>query len=319
MDNRITKPRLSNFLAYEWLLILLTFALAILGWEVLFTVGKVKLTEGQAFYYYYDMNVSANDDGFRNYLGDTFSYDILEVRGEKIPSESIDVDVLTVKYSAKKLDAVFANGSLNEPDENGYRASRANTIVDAYEVLDFHSLYEMACDYLKGFLKTGESDYLIFSNLDTEKIEQCFYSRNGKDNRYRAGQISAKNELERIEKLCLEVKDFKKILEFDETLSAENSIFYRYTKYEQAYKTSYFEKDRENYKEEYDLQTEKCYGLKLDKLPNTSTSEFFRIGSNTDSKDIVLMAVEFLGENKDLQFESIAFINTVVRSFSSVL
>ena len=104
MDNRITKPRLSNFLAYEWLLILLTFALAILGWEVLFTVGKVKLTEGQAFYYYYDMNVSANDDGFRNYLGDTFSYDILEVRGEKIPSESIDVDVLTVKYSAKKLE-----------------------------------------------------------------------------------------------------------------------------------------------------------------------------------------------------------------------
>ncbi len=321
MDNKITKSRLSNFFGYEWLLMLLVFGLAVLGWEIAFAVGRVKLTYGQEFNFYYDIGISANDSGFDAYLSDVFSYDVQSFGGSSISEDTGDTDMLYVYYSAGKADAVFTDAKKEESE--GYRSSRLNTLIDSYEVYDMQSLYDDAVKYLSSFLKEGETDCFVFSNLDKTKIEKGFKERNGKDNRYRAGQISVQNEYERIEKLCREVKDFGTVLQYDKSLSAEESIFYKYTKYEQTYNLSIGYSDEQESQEMFQAQTEKSYGLKLEKLPTAqnkrSASEFFWRDGQSDCKDVVLTVFRSFEENDALQFESISFVNAIVRSFSSVL
>jgi hypothetical protein len=54
MDNKITKNRLSNFLAYEWIVIIIVCVVLIFVWEIVYTVGAVRLTAGQKFNFYFD-------------------------------------------------------------------------------------------------------------------------------------------------------------------------------------------------------------------------------------------------------------------------
>ena len=58
MDNKLTKKRLSDFLAYEWILTIIIAVAAIVVWELVYTMSAVRLTVGQAFKYYYDEKAS---------------------------------------------------------------------------------------------------------------------------------------------------------------------------------------------------------------------------------------------------------------------
>ena len=73
----------------------------------------------------------------------------------------------------------------------------------------------------------------------------------------------------------------------------------------------------------YQQETEKIYGIKLDKLPSAEgkkkASEMFAIGEATTAENVVLVAIKPLDGNLDLQFETFGLINTVVSSFSSIL
>lgn len=325
MDNKITKKRLGNLFAYEWIMMIVAMAICVVCWELLYAFTSVRLTVGQGFYYYYDYEINGdNDKAFRKYLGDTFSYDVLEWRGDSMPTEEINQDVIQLRYVANEVDVVFTSTLEARNEQTGYGVSRAKRLVDNYDAYDLKKLYEDCEKYLKQFLKDGESNALDFNNYDLAKIKAYFHSRQSGDNRYKWKEISEQDEIDRIKKLCEEFADFKIVLDYESSLAREDSIFYYYHKYEYSLTKDTTEEQKEEYQNGYDLEgEEKAFGIKLEKLPKDSTKPttdvFFRMNNASDSKDVILMVFDVLDLQPDLQFESISFVNTVIRNFSSIL
>ena len=339
MDSKITKSRLSNFLSYEWILMIVVAVLAIFGWELIYTTAAVRISDGQKFVYYYDKGVSGlNPKTFDEMLddNDTFSYDILYKAYEQMSDETASggYDVLTLRLSLPEGDAIFCDTNQDEKT----KMSRANTLIDTYSIYDVESLLKNAKKYLSALLKdefvTGsaeeiaETDVMLdYANLDENKISDLFYTRLKGDNRLREGSVSPENEKARIKKLCEETAFFQKVLTFDETVTSEESIFYSYRKYEQAY-TVY--ENKEDYKEAYENSVVKKYGLKIDALKNlygkdgeteakNNAENFFSIKSERSLNGVIALVFNFSDGNDgiyDLQFESISFLNTIIRSFS---
>lgn len=339
MDSKITKSRLSNFLSYEWILMIVVAVLAVFGWELIYTTAAVRISDGQKFVYYYDKSVTGlNPNTFDQLLddNDTFSYDILYKAYEQMSDETASggYDVLTLRLSLPEGDAIFCDTNQDEKT----KTSRANTLIDTYSIYDVKSLLKNAKKYLSALLKdefvTGsaeeiaETDVMLdYANLDENKISDLFYTRLKGDNRLREGSVSPENEKARIKKLCEETAFFQKVLMFDETVTSEESIFYSYRKYEQAY-TVY--ENKEDYKEAYENSAVKKYGLKIDALKNlygkdgeteakNNAENFFSIKSERSLKGVIALVFNFSDGNDgiyDLQFESISFLNTIIRSFS---
>lgn len=365
MDNRITKSRLSNYFSYEWILIILVSLLSLLVWELIYTVSAVRLTVGQQFKYYYDQNISYGADGalfdlFKYGEADgTFSYDILSLTSESLND---DFNVLSVRLSIQEGDVIISDTVMTEPDEdataeeiaNFKPTCRANTLADGIDGSSICSMEKLLADaknYLKGFLKsedellrngvvTDGDEMLDYDNLDGEKIKQHFLERMAGDNRFRTDeQKTAGVELEkgRIKKLCDETQFFQDLIEYDEKISAENpedSLFYRYTRFQQSYETTDDEQSKQTYEELLTEEKERNknvygssdgtlrYGLKADKLKGGSDkqeiSKYFKIKDGKDATGVVIMVFDFLEYQPDLQFESIAFMNTIVRACSDI-
>ena len=140
MDNRINRNRLSNFLSYEWILMLGAVAIAIILWELMYTVFAVRLTVGQQFNYYYDENVAANPEAFEKLLTDreTFSFDVLSVSSEHLSSR---YNVLNLRLSTKEGDILITETS--ETEKDGKKTSKANTYIDLYSFYDMDSLLQL--------------------------------------------------------------------------------------------------------------------------------------------------------------------------------
>ena len=178
MDNKLTKKRLSDYLSYEWILMIIVVAALIVVWELVYTVSAVRLTSGQQFRYYYDENIySGNDANFYDLLegenGEkTFSYDVLSAGYEALNSQ---YNVLSVRLSVYEGDAIFTDST---EDENG--SSRMKNTVDGYSMYTFTHLEEDGINYLSSFLKDeyaglsfAEKKVKVYdyNNLDESKID----------------------------------------------------------------------------------------------------------------------------------------------------
>lgn len=331
MDNRLTKRRLSDLFAYDWIITLVAIAATIVVWELIYTVSAVRISVGQDFKYYYDedLYVYETDGSFYNVLGyvpnengKTFSYDVLSVGAENLMSS---YNVLSVRLSVQEGDAIFTS---SKEKEDG--SVRAKTIADSFSVYDFNKLYKDAEDYLKPLLNEGETDVFDFSLYDTAKIDALFNKRMKSDNRYRTEEQKIEGRLlerGRIEKLVKELKDFKYLLEIGE----EKGLFFRYTKYEQSAIAAADTRDEETMnallqREINNGRENAIYGINLSALTYAAgaqgkkdASEFFKLNDNATAENVVLMLFDFLEDQKDLQFETISFLNTVVRTFSDFL
>ncbi len=355
MDNRVTKRRLSDFLAYEWILVAVVLIATVFILEFLYGWFAVKPTVGQSFKILYDENVVSRDAAdFESSLGisygengKTFSYDVLKVDSESLVSNfnvlyarmSVqDGDIIITDFKDDTASSEAGNGS-SDGAAGGVQTEketsvRVKSIVDNYEVYCFDDLYSDGADYLAGFLKddvktgTVESDRalaLIYGNLDQAKIDAHFLSRMKGDNRFRtAEQKESGKALERarIERLCIEVTDFKRVLDCGQ------DIFYTYTRYEQVYNNNRIRDgaDLDYYKEAYekelaDGRENARYGLKVENLSGgeISASKYFRTYGEESSKNVVICAFDFSAWQPDLQFETISFINGVIRSCSDIL
>ena len=326
MDNKLTKKRLSDFLAYEWILTIIIAVAAIVVWELAYTMSAVRLTTGQAFKYYYDENVTAVDDGrFYDMLKEsgTFSYDVKELTSETLTSS---YNVLSTRLSVYEGDVIFTDCTEKEDG-----SVRAKNLADTYGY-NYERLLSDAKNYLAGFLKdgvTGEWDMLDYENLDESKIEAHFGERSGKrvyKNSLKAGEISVADEKERIKKLCSETADFKKLLECD----AEN-LFFRYTRFEQSLAFAE-ERDKPNYEKavnsEKDAGRENAvYGLNLaalkcyggDTTGKKEVTDIVKYVGTAEADGVTLLVFDFKSEQPDLQYEAIAFINAVVRACSDII
>ncbi len=324
MDNKITKNRLSDLLAYDWLKIILFSVVFIVVFELLFTVTGVRLTAGQKFKVFYDQKFSSSDTGkLYNLIRGKLSYDVIETDFEKL-YEGAETSILDARLSIQEGDVIITD-SLKPDEESQSQRIRAREIIDNYPVYSLEKLLSDGKDYLKRFLKDGEDDELNFENLDIDKINANFLRRMKKDNRFRSEEQKNQGKIleqARIQNLCKDISDFEKIL------NCENQdLFYRYTKYEQIMNS---QKEGTNQRKTYqDYYNRECsegrenavYGLNLFALTGgkTQTENYFKIDGKTDTKDCVLLVFNFLNYQEDLQFECISFICTVVRECSSIL
>ena len=333
MDNKLTRKRLSDYLSYEWILMIIVIVAAIVLWELVYSVSAVRLGSGQQFKYYYDENIVAGSDGglFDLIIGDednkTFSYDVLDVSYEQLSSQ---YNVLSVRLSVYEGDAIFTDST---EDENG--ASRFKTIVDGNSVYTYDGLFTDGVNYLSTFLKAEFSSASYeervnlvydYNNLDEEKIEARFIERMKGDNRFRSDAQKAEGkELEkgRIKKLCLEMKKFGYLLEYGK----ENGLFETYTKYEYTLANA-DDRDKENYQKAVNREIEEgrenaAYGLKADKLTGgKSVSEYLRVSGKDTAEGVTLVLFDFYNVKEaklyDLQFETVSFINKLVEEFSDI-
>ena len=335
MDNKIKKNRLQDFFTYHWITLICVILAVVFVWEILYTMFSVQLTVGQRFKYYYDQNIYfTNEDGFDRIISssDTFSYDVIVSDYEFLRS---DYNVLSARLSIFEGDAIFTD---NYMGKDGKGRSRAKDVIDGESVISFEKLLDDAIHYLESFIKPelyGLSDaerlikvldYQNFSeNYDESKIYENFIKRYEKDNRFRTSESlnqGISDETLRIKNLVKEIGDFKFLLE-----NAPSELFLRYTKYEQA---CVFAESKvlEVYKKNYDLEVSNgrenlAYGLKLDALSGgenkKNVKDYFRIEGFSSAEHVVLLAFDFTEQQPDLQFETISFINTIVRTFSTLL
>lgn len=319
MDNKLTKRRLSDFLAYEWIVTIIVAVAAIIVWELVYTVSAARLSCGQQFKYYLDEDLYSFDsysvydllEVSPNENGKTFSYDILSVETENLISS---YNVLSVRLSIQEGDAIFTSAEEREDER-----VRAKTIIDQNPVYDFEELYSGAKEYLAQFTVGGGN---VFNENDYDEAVICEYfdKRMKGDNRYRTEAEKAEgrqNEIGRIKKLAKDVKDFGTVL----AAGAETELFYRYTKYEQAAGGDAEDKD---YGAVYAKELEKgakIYGVNMAALTGgrKNVSEYLKIQGKENADKIVLVLFDFSSYQYDLQFESISFVNTLVREFSDIL
>ena len=309
MDNKLTKKRLSDFLAYEWILTLIVAVAAIVLWELVYTVSAVRLTTGQSFKYYFDENVSSLGDGaFYTMLSDdVFSYDVKELSSEQLTSK---YNVLSTRLSVYEGDVIFT-----DTVENESQPVRAKTLADSYGY-NYERLLSDAEEYVSQFYTDGK--------LDDGKIQAHFNERARKrvyKNALKSGEISVADEIRRIEKLEKEIADFKKLLSND-----KDGLFFRYTRYEQTL-ASVDDKNKASYEKLFNAEKENgrenaVYGLNLGALTGgkTDVTKFVKLnGENGSAENVTLLVFDFKDEQPDLQYEVISFINALVRNCSDIL
>ena len=327
MDNKITKKRLSDFLSYEWVVMIIVSVVAIVVWELAYAVGGVKVTVGQEFKYYYDTSIILENDNelISNLLEyDTFSYDVLKLGGEVLYEEN---NMLADRLSVQEGDVIFTDTiGLNEyQDEQKTipKFVRAKNLIDVYDyrIYSINKMLDDATEYAKGFMFDGQP--LSKDNIDPVKVKACFTKRNGRDNRFR-------KDYEIAQGLKLERKRIEKIIDNVEFLTAfisdpnNESALFRYTRYEQAY---HFADNKEHYsqliqKEVQEGRENSVYGINIGALKgglNVSKIMYLSTSTETEIKtdNIVLMAFDFLTHQPDLQYESLSFICSTIKAFTT--
>lgn len=319
MDNKITKKRLSNFFAYEWIKIAVVVLLAVLFFELIFTMTAPHLSFGQQFKLIYDEGVSGRlDNNLIEVIiseGDKngFSYEIQKIEAEVM--QSGENNALSLRYKTYDADIV-----ITEKNKRSDNTLRVNSIIDNLNVWSFEKAILDAEAYLNKFVKDQLKDQdgasLVYENLDQAKIENAFTAKMAKDKRFRKKdvfQAGLKAEKERLKMICSDVADIKYLLE------THPELFYKYTKYTQATEIA---KNTDNYQstlERLQAQKEMSYGILPEKLMGGKhkASEYFK--SNETTENVVVVSFDFIGPFEEYQFENLRFFVSVIDNFSNFL
>lgn len=337
MDNRITKKRLSDFLSYEWIKLIIVCVVAVLLWEMVYTVTAVKPTVGQKFKYYFDTSVYGNNIQLDALIEDedALSYDVLMFNSEQL---STDFNTLPTRLTAQEGDVMITDcrENVSAKYEKGPFV-RAKFVIDNYYAYCYEDLLKDAQNYLLvNFMNDGltaENAFSAFNEdyLNLEKISTVFRARMAKDNRFRTESQKTEGvflEKERVTRLYKEVIDFAKLLALKET---DPDLFLTYTKYDQSLiypgeiSLDYWKKEQQK---EIDAgRVNMTYALKVDALSKyqdensskANPSKYFKYYGEYDAKDICITVFDFKAEQPHLQYETIPFINAIVRSCSTIL
>lgn len=320
MDARITKPRLSNLLSYDWLKILVAVAIAVAALSVFFTSVKTRPADEQTFtvYAYNDVRPGTDAGALSDDLmeKDVFSYEILLTQVENfslvagtnglysgsIYATRLVNDARTVMFVCKLDDAESESYSAVKQliEVNGVSAAGARN-----GFLDFEEYLGDCESYLKGFF----GDDWRNGALDETKANDCFYSRNSKDKRYRNDEQKAEgalSELERLEKLR---RDYAVVSD-----SFQSGIL--------SYATITVE-DESDEEDGVPAGTYNC-GVSLGKLSKLSrlyyTATETEEGSVYSAADVsmILFNTAALGDKtNDLRYETVSFLAYLVSEYGA--
>lgn len=316
MENKITRKRLSDMFAYEWIMIAAVILAAIFLLELFYSLFSVKLTTGQQFRIFYDTKIidSSEDLVYLLEKKNTFSFDVLDLATETVDSTG---NVLSARDVLGMGDVIITDAEKDEEDETAF--TRAENIAMGLTMYTMDELLADAEEYLDSLKAAPDGGY-SYEELDHSLIERGFNERLGKDNRFRTAEQKTEGlalEEERIEKLTRNYADFKKLLELDDQLVAagEEGIFYR---------------------SKLNGETEERYGLRAAELTNgkEAASKFFSIDKYGENYEIIISSenviIMFFDRYEDsnnyeykgkgaLQFELLSFISVVVRECSDLL
>jgi hypothetical protein len=247
---------------------------------------------------------------------------------------------LDKRLEIREGDVIITDSANDVEDDKLTRGNnvRARLVADSFGAYSLDKLLEDAKSYLKNSFfrdeykgqELGAQEYTA-DKIDQAKLRKVFLDRMKNDNRYRTDaqkQEGIANERARIEQLCKEVCDFGKFMEYAKTQSPE--LLYRYTIYDQALKIAKNAKDTNNVKkiENYLDNVKKYhpelinapYGINLGALKGgKSPSEFFTTKNAETAENVVLMVFDFRPYQPHLQYETISFINTIIRECSDIL
>ncbi len=336
MDNRLTKKRLSDLLSYDWIFMIVVCIVSIIGWELFYDFGAVKLTAGQNFKYYFDYTISpSGNNELRLELAEkeTFSYDVLKLSSEAINQ---DYNVLKDRLSIREGDIIFTD-AVGIKDYNDALAKgetpekrvRAYSLIDTvdYKVASIDVMIENAKKYLqdKVFIDGVDIQTAFDSydraKIDDDKVRELFLNRNGKDNRFRSQ--SAKNqgillEIERIEKLYQNVVFMQAFIDNP----ANSDAIIRYTRFSQVHEFTKgtASKYQDWIEQEINAGRENdVYGINLGKIKGgKNITNFMQYKLGEELNDIIILAFEFTSYQPHLQYESLSFICTMIKACMGV-
>lgn len=320
MDTKITKKRLSNFLAYEWILMIVVAVVGILLFELIYSVSAVKLTAGQKYKVFYDTNVAGNESSFYNFMtakqdGSLFSYDVLSIGTEKNMSVE-GSDMLSLKYSVDEVDMVITERMVKDTEKAW--DTRVNQLIDGnIKFATISTTVSSMRSYLNNFTDTEvkKGDFFEITNLNEEKVKANFLERMKKDNRFRKDEEKAKGikqEIERIQNLFAQYNFFYKVFEYGK----DKGWFYSYKRYE--FMKNLATENKAIYQELYDKASSEFWGINLGKFNVENFCYVNLTDENNEQKqsteELVLLIVDLTEKQRDLQYESVSVINRIIKS-----
>lgn len=324
MDSKVTKKRLGTLFSYDWIYLVLIIVMCSFVTSFLYGIIVIKPTPGQTFNYFYDYEISSSaDESFKLLYKDTFSFDVRDVVAETLTQSEAE-SIITSKLSVGEGDVMFTH--VNGEMKDGYYSCRAHDIIDyrpvyALDEKEGSLLYDLT-KYLSQFLINDANYPFDYANLSKQKIKENFYKRtDGKrvyKNDFRNGLISEQMELDRIKKLCEEADFFAKVIAYDNALPLEESIFYRYKRYTQAvYEGDNL--DLDSYNNLLNAETERPYAIKISSLTGgKNVKDYFKMKETNLKGGVVAVVLDLSDMQPDLQFETVSFINTIIRNFSDI-
>lgn len=225
MDAKITKTRLSRMLSYDWIKMVITAAVLIFVWMLVFTMTATALTPAQKFSVMnYVGNVSfSNGDFYKTYeaacKNGVFSYEVIETSSEDLSIEGSSASqILQARTAVEEGDVLFVADEYDSrdimtresKDENGnpqYEYQFGGTYLQSFLKGYFYQVYDVNeyLDGMRAFLAQyyEDGDYRSPGELNKQKIKDDFNARTKKDKRFKKSAARAqgeKDEIARIEK-----------------------------------------------------------------------------------------------------------------------
>lgn len=282
MDAKITKSRLNEMIAYDWIKIIAIFVGAIFLASFVYSVSSARLVNGQMFQIF-TLIQTKNSEDLTAELKKEFSFDIYEVSITNVNMpEAGGMQIFTARVSNKEGDLlVLSNEETDRGNNNAY--SDMQSFADQEMIVDIDAVIDEA---------------IALKYWDKDKIETQFRSRikKYKDRKYKTENdilAALKLETERIEKLWKRAESLKQKLDANHDLKA---VYER--------NTAYNMENPDNKK----TTVNGCYGIRIDKLYN---------GNSFAEGEMVISIMRFKAENSDLFYETITALDFLIDKFSA--
>ena len=305
MDNKITKTRLKTFFTYDLIKVLAIMLVLCVACTIVFNAISEKPTSAQTFYVLCDPEIVIGEEGDmlpietarKGVENGGFSYDILEVS-----TKSVQV---AGAYNASYM----LNTSVELGDDDIFITGKTlgKEYMEKYAAADIVGLVKNAKKYCidQGF-------YTESGEINEEKIKEYFVKTRTKYNRFKFGRNQEQGkalEIKRIKTIWENASVLEKV--FNEHSEIFPSEFTSFTWGERVI-TGNFAIDLSALKggdSKNDLTNAfkfALYNEETGEVTYTSNGLYLMVGSNQ----------EF---NGDLDYESLAYIRTIIEKYSNFI
>lgn len=324
MDAKISKSRLSNYLAYDWLKILLAVTLAVVAVCVFFTTIKTRARDEQVFCVYAYSDIKMGADG--EILNDTLlkdkvlSYEIMKTNVEQL-SDTASGSLFGGLYGgalyATRLTessrTVMFTSAIDETDSAGYEALEMLLGVNAHsKELELHGFlnFETYLNDCKAYLQQFFGDDVAAGTLNTKKAEEGFLARNGEDRRFTSDKKRAEGLLQEQERLENLRKDYIAVMNAFES----GLLSYAYITVDEAHADPAHGVEQGEYN---------C-GVKLGNLPELRKLFYYEevrenetVRASNKTSLILFNTIALADKQNALRYETVTFLSYLIANYGA--